>query len=130
MLDRGYTLRQAINLFLQMGDSLYGPITTIRQNSRITKKIPWTVFRLTDRDWERVKDARDILKVGHGHVYFILSVDMLLSMILKIFNNTFHGKSFRHFGAHFPHLKTYRQHGKKKGTQPGLRCIRTLSKMA
>lgn len=66
MLDRAYTLRQAINLFLQMGDSLYGPITTIRQNGRITKKIPWAAFTLTDRDWERVKDARDILKVGHG----------------------------------------------------------------
>ena len=57
---------QAINLFLQTGDSLYGPITTIRLNGRITKKIRWSAFNLTDRDWERVKDARDILKVGHG----------------------------------------------------------------
>jgi hypothetical protein len=52
-----------------MGDSLYGPITTIRQNGRIAKKIPWTAFTLTDMDWERVKDARDILKVGHGHFF-------------------------------------------------------------
>ena len=27
------------------------------------KKIPWSAFQLTDADWERVKDARDILKV-------------------------------------------------------------------
>lgn len=61
---------QPINLFLQTGDSLYGPITTIRQNGRITKKIRWSAFTLTDRDWERVTDARDILKVNHSH--FIL----------------------------------------------------------
>lgn len=60
---------KAINLFIQMGDSLYSPITTIRQNGRITKKIPWTAFTLTDMDWERVKDARDILKVGHDHFF-------------------------------------------------------------
>ena len=50
-------LRQVINLFLQMADSLYGPITTIRQNGEITKKIPWTAFTLIDSDWEQVKDA-------------------------------------------------------------------------
>ena len=61
---------KAINLFIQMADLLYGPITTIRQNGRISKKIPWSAFTLMDRDWERVKDLRDILKVGHGH--FIL----------------------------------------------------------
>ena len=70
MLDRAYTLRQAINLFLQMADSLYGHITTICQNGRITKKIPWTAFTLIDSDWEQVKDARDILKVSSD--YFIL----------------------------------------------------------
>lgn len=36
----------------------------IRQNGRITKKIRWSAFTFTDRDWEWVKDARDILKVG------------------------------------------------------------------
>ena len=49
-------LRQVINLFLQMADSLYGPITSIRQNGEITK-IPWTAFTLIDSDWEQVKDA-------------------------------------------------------------------------
>ena len=45
---------KAIILFIQTADLLYGPITTIRQNGRITKKIPWTAFTLTDSDWERV----------------------------------------------------------------------------
>jgi hypothetical protein len=81
MLDRSNTLRQVsdiqylpyeamltrraqpINLFLQSADALYGPITTIRRNGRIEKKIPWSAFILTDSDWERVRDARDILKV-------------------------------------------------------------------
>jgi hypothetical protein len=82
MLERSYKLRkvrilsyyilrlgtdmrhfQPIDLFLQSADSLYGPITTIRHNGRVEKKIPWSVFALTERDWERVADARDILKV-------------------------------------------------------------------
>lgn len=82
MLERSYKLRkvrsvvfttfsdsvltqhiQPIDLFLKSADSLYGPITTIRHNGRIEKKIPWSAFALTERDWERVADARDILKV-------------------------------------------------------------------
>jgi hypothetical protein len=53
---------QAINLFLQSADTLYGPITIIRRNGRIEKKIPWSAFALTEQDWDRVADARDILK--------------------------------------------------------------------
>jgi hypothetical protein len=53
---------QAINLFLQSADTLYGPITTICRNGRIEKKIPWSAFTLTEKDWDRVADARDILK--------------------------------------------------------------------
>ena len=65
---------KAINLFIQMGDLLYGPITTIHQNGQITvTKIPWTASTLTNTDWEQVKDAGDILKVGHG--YFILLIN-------------------------------------------------------
>ncbi|KAF8495254.1 NUC071 domain-containing protein [Russula emetica] len=43
-------------------NSLYGPITTICQNGHVEKKIPWSAFALMERDWERVADARDILK--------------------------------------------------------------------
>ena len=35
----------------------------MRRNGRVVKKIPWSAFQLADADWERVKDARDILKV-------------------------------------------------------------------
>jgi hypothetical protein len=82
MLDRSNTLRQVSNiqyfamdvmltqraqpitLFLQSADALYGPITVIRHNGHIEKKIPWSAFILADSDWERVKAARDILKVN------------------------------------------------------------------
>ena len=55
-----------INLILQSANSLYGPITTIRRNGRIEKKLPWSAFALSERDWKRVTDARDILKVSLG----------------------------------------------------------------
>jgi hypothetical protein len=55
---------QAINLFLQSADTLYGPITTIRRNGHIEKKIPWSAFTLSESDWERVADVRDLLKVS------------------------------------------------------------------
>ena len=84
MLDRSYKLRQVskncqspwipieadgwhpqpINLFLQSADALYGPITTLRRNSLIEKRIRWSAFTLSNSDWERVKDARDILRVN------------------------------------------------------------------
>ncbi|GLB43837.1 hypothetical protein LshimejAT787_1500210 [Lyophyllum shimeji] len=61
MLDRAFKLRQAIDLFISTADQLYGPITTIRQNGMILKKIPWSAFALTPSDWERVAEAQDIL---------------------------------------------------------------------
>ena len=41
---------------------MYGPITTLRGERRQVKHIPWTAFKLSDRDWHRVIDARDILE--------------------------------------------------------------------
>jgi len=52
-----------INLFLASADVLFGPITTICANGRVIKKIPWSAFRLLDKDWQRVKDVKDILVV-------------------------------------------------------------------
>jgi hypothetical protein len=43
---------------------MYGPITTIRRNNHVVKHIPWSAFKLTDEDWARVVDARDILGVS------------------------------------------------------------------
>jgi hypothetical protein len=68
MLDRLYALHQPINLFLKSADELYGPITTLCSHGRITAKIRWDAFVLFDSDWDRVRDARDILEV----IWFIL----------------------------------------------------------
>jgi hypothetical protein len=50
-------------MFLRSADDLYGPITTVRSNGRVVKKIPWTAFQLQDADWKRVRDVKNILKV-------------------------------------------------------------------
>ena len=35
---------QPINLFLKSANALYGPITTVRHNRQVVKKIPWSAF--------------------------------------------------------------------------------------
>ena len=55
---------QPIALFLSSADEMYGPITTLRHDNCISKHIPWSAFKLTDLDWTRVVDARDILGVS------------------------------------------------------------------
>ena len=45
-------------------DEMYGPITTLCANNHLVKHIPWSAFKLSDRDWHRVVDAHDILGVG------------------------------------------------------------------
>jgi hypothetical protein len=75
MLERSYFLRQLIDLFLKTADGLYGPITTLRSQGRITDRIRWDAFLLLDSDWDQVRDARDILKVR----WFILRNTILFS---------------------------------------------------
>ena len=62
---------KAINLFLQTANSLYGPITTLRQNGKITKKIPWTAFTLTSG-----KRGLDLEKPGETQVALGISRDI------------------------------------------------------
>lgn len=57
------TVYQPIKLFISAADDLYGPITVIRQNGRLVKKIRWSVFKFSDADWARVLDAKSILEV-------------------------------------------------------------------
>lgn len=52
-----------MGLFVTSADQMYGPITTLRRDNRLVKHIPWTAFKMTDLDWARVVDARDILGV-------------------------------------------------------------------
>ena len=63
MLDRAYTLRQAINLFISSADERFGSITTLRRDGRVVKHIPWSAFKLSEVDWIRVRDAAAILAV-------------------------------------------------------------------
>lgn len=48
-------------MFLSLADELYGPITTIRKNNHVFKKIPWSAFKLSDDDWQLVYNAKSIL---------------------------------------------------------------------
>lgn len=58
-----YILSKAINMFISTADDIYGPMTTIRREGRIEKHIRWEAFKLSEADWARVKEARDILQV-------------------------------------------------------------------
>ena len=50
-------------------------IMTIRSNGHIEKRIPWSAFTLTERDWERIANVRDILKVT---VSFVVDNEQLI----------------------------------------------------
>jgi hypothetical protein len=52
-----------MGLFVTSADQMYGPITTLCRDNCLVKHIPWTAFKMTDLDWVRVVDARDILGV-------------------------------------------------------------------
>jgi hypothetical protein len=69
---------QVIDLFIASADQLYGPITTLRSNGKVVKKIPWSAFKLSNRDWMRVADARNILAV---HIHILLLDSSLLLLI-------------------------------------------------
>ena len=56
-------------LFVNSADALFGPITTIRQDGRLVKEIPWTAFSLSADDWRHVMDARDILAVCNEFLF-------------------------------------------------------------
>jgi len=56
--------RQPIKLFIASADELYGPITVIRRDGHIIKKIPWSAFQLKEVDWCRVLDTKTILAVN------------------------------------------------------------------
>ena len=69
-------------MFISSADRLYGPITTVRSNGRVVKKIPWSAFKLSKRDWIRVLDARNILEV-RIHIFLLDSSLLLLLIGLK-----------------------------------------------
>ncbi|KAF8869823.1 hypothetical protein BD779DRAFT_1456446 [Infundibulicybe gibba] len=66
-------LRKAISLFLLTADQLFGPITTLRHDGRIIKHIPWSAFNLSEYDWARVLDAREILRNSNDVLHYFSS---------------------------------------------------------
>ncbi|KAF8871099.1 hypothetical protein BD779DRAFT_1428662, partial [Infundibulicybe gibba] len=59
--------------FLLTADQLFGPITTLRRDGRIIKHIPWSAFNLSEYDWARVLDAREILRNSNDVLHYFSS---------------------------------------------------------
>ena len=55
--------KQPMNLFVASADHQYGPITMIRQDGQVAKHIPWSAFKFSNVDWERVREAAELLAV-------------------------------------------------------------------
>ena len=53
-----------MGVFVTSADEMYSPIATLHSNNHLIKHIPWSAFKLLDRDWHRVVDAHNILRVG------------------------------------------------------------------
>ncbi|KAH9853410.1 hypothetical protein C2E23DRAFT_711976, partial [Lenzites betulinus] len=47
--------------FVATAEAKFGPITIIRREGKVVKKIPWSAFRLEEDDWRRVALCVDIL---------------------------------------------------------------------
>lgn len=119
---------QPIGLFVTSADAMYGPITTLRRDNRLVKHIPWSAFKMSDRDWTRVIDARDILGVSSFNFTSATTSNIFPSIrILIEFNSTFPLKSNQHSGVHFPLSKSYKPHGKRSVIRRGMPCTRTPS---
>jgi hypothetical protein len=110
---------QSVKLFIASADELYGPITVLRCDGRITKKIPWSAFKISDVDWARVLTAKSILEV-HSPLYLFNSSTACnkVPRILIVSSNTFLLKSNPPYGAHSLPSKSFRRPGKKSETIP------------
>ncbi len=53
----------AIDTFVNVADRKFGPITVIRKDGHIVKKIPWHAFKFEEEDWDRVSLCMRILTV-------------------------------------------------------------------
>jgi hypothetical protein len=103
-------LLQPINLFISSADQLYGPITTLRHDGHVLKKLPWTAFTLSDADWARVLDAKQILAVSALHLRNITHLTSIriptASSIISRLTST------QHYIAHFLHSRSFKAYGK------------------
>ena len=53
----GCDIHQAINLFVNSADELFGPMTTVCKDGCVVKNIPWSAFNFKPSDWEQVNDT-------------------------------------------------------------------------
>ena len=103
-----------MGLFVTSADAMYGPITTLWCDNRLVKHIPWSAFKMSDQDWTRVIDVRDILGVSSFNFTSVTMSNIFpFIRILIEFNSTFPLKSNQHSGMHFLLLKSYKMHGKR-----------------
>jgi hypothetical protein len=105
---------------------MYGPITTLRRDNRLVKHIPWTAFKLSDRDWLRVIDARDILEVRIACSLFGY-LELIDHRIPISSNSTSHRKHNPLSGAPFPLSKSCNRLGRRSATHPSTGSTKTLS---
>jgi len=83
-----------MGLFMTSADAMYGPITTLWHDNRLVKHIPWSAFKMSDQDWTRVVDARDILGVSTFHFTSVTTSNAFPSIRIPIeFNSTFPRKN-------------------------------------
>ena len=109
-----------------MADELYGPITILRHDGRIVKKIPWSAFKIAEGDWNRVVEARSILEVCALTISAFIS-SLTTYRIPIVFSNTFLPKQNLHYGRLSPQSKNFRQHGRQNATIPDMLCTKRQS---
>lgn len=119
-----------MGLFVTSADAMYGPITTLWHNNRLVKHIPWSAFKMSDQDWTRVVDARDILGVSTFNFTSVTTSNAFLSVrILIKFNSTSHPKNNRLSGVRFPLSKSYKPPGRRSVIHRDTPFTRTPSAM-
>jgi hypothetical protein len=122
---------QAMTLFINCADDLFGKITVIRKEGRIVKEIPWTAFALSADDWRRVADARDLLEVRLSHLVVKYST-YLVGRTQTVFNSAFHQRMKPRCGEPCRSSKTCKDVGRKSVMEQRvlsvLQCIAQQSK--
>jgi len=137
MLNQAYKLRQVshllfliniysldtqpIALFVTSADEIFGPITTLRHDNRVERHIPWSAFKMVEQDWTRVIDARDILAVSI-HLHTISRTNSCFRTPIES-NIIFLLKSSPRSGAHFPHSKSCKRHGRRSARVHNMSCM-------
>jgi hypothetical protein len=115
-------------MFIGTADALFGPITTIRRQGRTIKHIPWTAFKFTMADWERVNDTRTIIAVCHAGSICSQCLCSPHSRMRTVFNSTSRQNNNLLFGAAFLPSKNFRPHGKQSLQHQSISCTRTRFK--